>query len=93
MQRKKIAIKRSILKNQNLINKVFKGIYNILHGIFTLNMETKQIFKFFKTKFHDLNSNIHSSKLKLKIFNQTGGAVVKRLISAIPAFLSNATCI
>ena len=83
-----------ILKNQNLINEVCQGIYNILHGTLPINMETKQKLKRFRTKLHDLCSTEHSSKQKLKILNQTGGllgAVVGGLISAIPALISSFT--
>ena len=80
-----------ILKNQNLINEVCQGIYNILHGTLPINMETKQKLKRFRAKLHDLCSTTHSTKQKLKIFNQKEGllgAVVGGLISAIPALIS-----
>ena len=83
--------RKLILKNQNLTNVVCQGVFNILHGTVLINIETKQKLKRFRSKLHALCGTNHSSKQKIKIFNQTGGllgSVVTGLISTIPALIS-----
>ena len=65
--------RKLIIKNHNLINYVCQGVYNILHGKIPINKETRQKLFRFRSKFHALCGNNHSSEEKIKIFNQTEG--------------------
>ena len=83
--------RKLILKNQNLINVVCQGVYNILQGTVPINLKTKQKLKRFGSKLLALCDTNHSSKQKIKILNQTVGllgAAVTGLISAITALIS-----
>ena len=65
--------RKLILKNQNLINYVCQGVYNILHGKIPINKETRHKLLRFRSKLHALCDNKHSKDEKIKILNQTGG--------------------
>ena len=49
--------RKLIMKNQNLINAVCQGVYNILNGTMPINKETKQKLQRFRSKLHDLDQN------------------------------------
>ena len=65
--------RKLIMKNQNLINAVCQGVYNILNGTMPINKETKQKLQRFRSKLHDLSSTEHNSEQKVNLINQTGG--------------------
>ena len=79
--------RKLILKNQNLINYVCQGVYNILNGQIPINKETKQKLMRFRSKLHALCSNDHSEKQKIKILNQTGGFIEILLPSLVTGVL------
>ena len=58
--------RKLILKNQNLINYVCQGVYNILHGQIPINKETQQKLIRFRSKLHALCSYDHSKNKKFK---------------------------
>ena len=46
--------RKLIMKNQNLINAVCQGVYNILNGTMPINKETKQKLQRFRSKLHEI---------------------------------------
>ena len=84
--------RKLIIKNQNLINYVCQGVYNILHGKIPINKDTRQKLFRFRTKLHALCGTNHSSEEKIKILNQTGGflqLVVPALASGVVGLITS----
>jgi len=85
--------RKLILKNQNLINYVCQGVYNILHGKIPINKETRHKLLRFRSKLHALCDNKHSKDEKIKILNQTGGFLSALLPTVVESVLGLVTSI
>jgi len=83
--------RKLILKNQNLINYVCQGVYNILHGKIPINKETRHKLLRFRSKLHALCDNKHSKDEKIKILNQTGGFLSAILPTVVEGVLGLVT--